>query len=88
MQFSLRAYRHRAQACARREVRGRARLEDPEPGATIAIQEDRVTTMPMTVVPEGWFSGEAAWRLLLARKFRYHHHINKGELRTVVFALE
>ena len=43
--------------------------------------------MQQTVVPEKWFDGTTPWYCILARRFRYLVHINRGEIHAAVFLL-
>jgi len=41
-----------------------------------------------TLLPPGWFSGDANWELLLARKWRYLEHITRGEARVSMMGVD
>ena len=66
-------------AAWRAEVQGRRSLASalPDPEAWL----EPVETLPMTVLPKEWFSPTTPWSLLLARRWRWHCHINQGEAR-------
>ena len=71
-------------AALRCEARGRSQLSDTWDCRLQVSDLTWLSTLPRTILPTSWFTPAADWELLLARRWRWPLHINRGEAHAAI----